>query len=188
MREKSAAAMPVIRAEDSRKISAFDDMTLVQLILERGVEAIEMLPENLRRNESAAAETIENNLRKVIIDEQPINPKYYDAMSDLLDALIRQRREEAIDYQEYLRQIVALTQKIKKPSETTAYPASVNSEAKRSLYDNLDKNEALRGKRTFRYAIRQPCIFLPQSMRQRKSGRRCCFNGIANSSSRKSLC
>ena len=38
------------------------------------------------------AETIENNVRKLIIDEQPINPKYYEKMSELLDALIRQRK------------------------------------------------------------------------------------------------
>jgi type I restriction enzyme R subunit len=115
----------------------------VQLILERGADAIESLPESIRKNEDATAETIENNLRKVIIDEQPVNPKYYEAMSDLLDALIQQRREEAIDYQEYLRKVVDLTKKVKKPSETSAYPASISSEAKRSLYDNLDKNESL---------------------------------------------
>ncbi|NBX03417.1 MAG: type I restriction endonuclease subunit R [Alphaproteobacteria bacterium] len=132
-----------IRAEDSEKISAFDDLSLVQLILERGADAIESLPESIRKNEEATAETIENNLRKVIIDEQPVNPKYYEAMSDLLDALIQQRREEAIDYQEYLRKVVDLTKKVKKPSETAAYPASISSEAKRSLYDNLDKNESL---------------------------------------------
>ena len=72
-----------------------------------------------------------------------INPKYYEAMSDLLDALIQQRREEAIDYQAYLSKVVDLTKKIKKPSETSSYPASISSETKRSLYDNLDKNESL---------------------------------------------
>jgi type I restriction enzyme R subunit len=45
------------------------------------------------------AETIENNMRKVIIDEQPINPKYYEKMSELLDALIEQRRKEALTYE-----------------------------------------------------------------------------------------
>ncbi|NDE91709.1 MAG: restriction endonuclease subunit R, partial [Alphaproteobacteria bacterium] len=132
-----------IRAEDSKKISAFDDLSLVQLILERGVDAVEALPESIRKNEEATAETIENNLRKVIIDEQPVNPKYYETMSDLLDALIQQRREEAIDYQEYLRKVVDLTKQVKKPSETGAYPSSISSEAKRSLYDNLEKNAPL---------------------------------------------
>ena len=51
------------------------------------------LPEGIRKNKEAVAETIENNVRKLIIDEQPINPKYYEKMSELLDALIEQRTQ-----------------------------------------------------------------------------------------------
>ncbi|MEQ1668689.1 MAG: HsdR family type I site-specific deoxyribonuclease, partial [Sulfuriferula sp.] len=61
-----------IRAEDSEIISTFDDISLVQLIVERGVDALQELPKGIRDNKEAVAETIENNLRKVIIDEQPI--------------------------------------------------------------------------------------------------------------------
>ena len=39
-----------IRAEESEKISAFDDMTLVQLIVERGADAVKALPEGIRKN------------------------------------------------------------------------------------------------------------------------------------------
>src|SRR5213596_3793106 len=95
-----------IRAEESEKISAFDDMSLVQLIVERGAGAADALPEGIRKSQEAVAETIENNVRKLIIDESPINPKYYEKMSELLDALIQQRRQEAIAYEEYLRRIV----------------------------------------------------------------------------------
>ncbi len=45
--------------------------------------------EKVRENPEAMAETIENNVRKLIIDETPANPKYYEKMSELLDALIR---------------------------------------------------------------------------------------------------
>lgn len=31
---------------------------------------------------------IENNVRKTIVDENPVNPKYYEQMSVLLDELI----------------------------------------------------------------------------------------------------
>ena len=82
-----------IRAEESEKVSAFDDMSLIQLIVERGADAVDALPEGIRKNQEAVAETIENNVRKLIIDEQPINPKYYEKMSELLDALIEQRRQ-----------------------------------------------------------------------------------------------
>ena len=132
-----------IRAEESEKISAFDDMSLVQLLVERGVDAVKSLPEGIRTSQKATAETIENNLRKVIIDEQPINPKYYEKMSELLDALIKERKEEATAYEEYLAKIVELTKKVKNPNIGTVYPASVNTGAMRALYDNLEKDESL---------------------------------------------
>ncbi len=132
-----------IRAEESEKVSAFDDVSLVQLIVERGAAAVDALPDGIRKDKEAVAEAIENNVRRLIIDEQPINPKYYEKMSALLDALIEQRRKEALDYQEYLRRIVELTKKIANPEASGAYPARMNTPGKRALYDNIDKDEAL---------------------------------------------
>src|ERR1700751_733757 len=95
------------------------------------------------RANKAVAETIENNVRKLIIDEQPINPKYYEKMSELLDALLQQRRQNALDYQKYLEEIVELTKKMKNPLAGETYPKTLDTPAKRALYDNLGKNEAL---------------------------------------------
>lgn len=91
------------------------------------------------------AETIENNLRKVIIDEQPLNPKYYEKMSELLEALIQKRKAEALDYAAYLQQVIELTRQIADPSGRggAAYPKSLNTNARRALYDNLGQNEEL---------------------------------------------
>jgi len=132
-----------IRAEESEKVSAFDDLSLIQLIVERGESAVNALPGGIRNNKQALAETIENNVRKLIIDEQPINPKYYEKMSELLDALIKERKEQAIEYEKYLRKIVELTRKVKNPAGDGNYPTALNTNAKRALYDNLDKNETL---------------------------------------------
>jgi type I restriction enzyme R subunit len=132
-----------IQAEDSTTVSAFEDMSLVQLIVELGVGAVDALPKGIRENKEAVAETIENNVRKLIIDEQPINPKYYEKMSELLDALIRQRKQEAIDYKKYLEKIVELTKQAKNGPGGAAYPKALNTQAKRALYDNLGKDEAL---------------------------------------------
>jgi type I restriction enzyme R subunit len=130
-----------IKADESEKVSAFDDMSLVKLIIERGADAVKALPKNIRKNKEAIAQVIENNVRKLIIDEQPINPTYYDKMSDLLDALIKQRRKKAIDYQEFLRRIVGLTKKVSNPEMGAAYPMTMNTPGKRALYDNLERNE-----------------------------------------------
>jgi len=132
-----------IRAEESEKISAFDDMSLVQLIVERGADAVDALPKGIRENKESVAETIENNVRRLIIDEQPINPKYYEKMSELLDALITQRKLEALDYQKYLEKIVELTKKVMNPTEGQTYPKALDTPAKRALYDNLGKDEGL---------------------------------------------
>jgi type I restriction enzyme R subunit len=132
-----------ISADPSRKISTFDDMTLIQLIVERGAAAVDELPEGIRKNPDAVAETIENNNRRVIIEESRANPKYYERMSSLLDALIQERKQEAIAYEEYLRRIVELTRHIKLPEASREYSARLNTPAKRALYDNLGQDEIL---------------------------------------------
>ncbi len=132
-----------VRAEESETVSAFDDLTLVELIVAQGEKAVDALPEGIRRNEKAAAETIENNVRKLIIDEMAVNPKYYETMSGLLDALVLQRKRAALDYKAYLAKIVELTRKVKQPETQTAYPASINGPARRALFDNLDGDEQL---------------------------------------------
>jgi type I restriction enzyme, R subunit len=132
-----------IRAEESENISAFDDLSLIQLIVERGAGAVDALPKGLRENKETVAETIENNVRKLIIDEQPINPMYYDKMSELLDALIEQRKHNALDYAQYLEKIVALARQVINLTTGSSYPSTLGSAAKRALYDNLGHDEAL---------------------------------------------
>jgi len=125
-----------IRAEESEKLSAFDDLTLVDLVVERGEGAFDALPRGIRENQEAMAETIENNVRRLIIDEMSVNPKYYEKMSEVLDALIAQRKHEAMNYKLYLAQIVELTKKVSQP-DTRSYPIAVNTSARRAFYDNL---------------------------------------------------
>jgi type I restriction enzyme R subunit len=85
-----------IRAEESEKISSFDDMSLIQLIVERGPDAAADALKGVMKTDEAVAETIENNVRKLIINESPVDPAYYDKMSKLLDALIEQRRKGVV--------------------------------------------------------------------------------------------
>ena len=132
-----------IRAEDSETLSAFDDLPLVQLIVERGEGALDSLPGGIRKSEDAVAETIENNVRRLIIDESVVNPKYYEKMSRLLDALILKRKQDSIDYKEYLAEVVDLARKVSKPETGSSYPSRIDSVALRSLYDNLEDSPPL---------------------------------------------
>jgi type I restriction enzyme R subunit len=132
-----------IEADKSEKVSTFDDMSFVQLLVKKGEGAVDDLPDNVKKNKKLVAELIQNNVRKLIIDERPINPKYFDKMSELLDALVEKLRQEAIDYKEYLKEVAELARKIVDPNLGGDYPMSINSAGKRALYDFLLKNESL---------------------------------------------
>ena len=132
-----------IKAADSEVLTNFDDMSLIELIVARGPDAVNGLPDGIKNNKEAVAETIENNVRKLIIDESPVNPKYYERMSELLDALIEQRRAEAIDYAAYLNKIAELTKQAKDPNTTASYPAGLTSPGQRALFDNLENDTDL---------------------------------------------
>jgi len=132
-----------IGAEESRMLANFDDLSLVELLVEKGQDAIKALPKTIQKNKEAMAETIENNLRKAIIEKAPTNPMYYEKMSALLDELIKMRKEETQEYEKYLQKIIAASRKVMKPETASEYPASLNTNAKRALYDNLGNNEAL---------------------------------------------
>ncbi|MBT7484534.1 HsdR family type I site-specific deoxyribonuclease [Candidatus Peregrinibacteria bacterium] len=130
-----------ISASESEKLSAFDDKSLVELMAEKGVDALENLPEAIKKNEEAVAETIENNVRKLITDEMPTNPKYYQRMSELLDELVRKRRQADLEYQQYLAEIIELSKKVKDPSESDSYPNEINTKGKQALFDNIEQDE-----------------------------------------------
>ena len=133
-----------IRAEESEKISAFDDMSLIQLIVERGPDAVDAMPKGIMKTKEAVAETIENNVRKLIINESPVDPSYYEKMSKLLDALIEQRRKGVVSYKEYLEKIAKLTKEATMPGGGPGgYPVNVRTAAQRALYNNLGKDEGL---------------------------------------------
>src|SRR5207302_10569626 len=63
-----------ISADESETLSSFDDMTLVDLIVKKGEDAIEVLPDQVKQSHEATAETIEHNVRRLIIDEMPAYP------------------------------------------------------------------------------------------------------------------
>ncbi|MHB1955492.1 MAG: hypothetical protein ACYCOU_17285 [Sulfobacillus sp.] len=74
-------------------------------------------------------------MRKVIIDERPLNPKYYDRMSELLDALLEERRKGALEYKEFLARLLEQAAKLGKGESDTAYPEWADNGARRALCD-----------------------------------------------------
>ena len=111
------------------------------------------------------AETIANNVRKVIIDEHAMNPRYYDRMSELLDALIEERdARRPSSYKEYLRKLIDLAERLGKGESDSPYPEWADTGAKRALVD---------------FGWPDPEIALRQS-----TGRSCTRSRIAGSATR----
>ncbi|MEY8568801.1 type I restriction endonuclease subunit R [Brevibacterium linens] len=124
-----------IRADDSEIVSEFDDVGLVDLIVKLGAGAIDTLPQGIKKDPEAVAETITNNMRKVIIDEHATNPAYYDKMSALLDSIIEARRKAALDYKQYLAELLDTAKQLGSKGSHETYPEWVQNGAQRALID-----------------------------------------------------
>lgn len=127
-----------IEADEPRKISPFDDMPLLDLIVKTGIgTAIAAQLGGLKGNKDAIAETIENNVRRKIIKEHLNDPAYYETMSALLDEIIAARKAKAIEYEQYLKRIAELAKQVEAgQAEDTPEPLK-KSPALRALYNNL---------------------------------------------------
>ena len=126
-----------IEADEPRKISPFDNMGLLELIVKTGIaNAIATQLGGLKGNKKAIAETIENNVRRKIIKEHLNDPAYYDRMSALLDEIIAARRAKAIAYEEYLRHIADLATRVE-AGQADDTPVELNTSGRRALYNNL---------------------------------------------------
>lgn len=132
-----------IQADEPRKISPFDDMPLLELIVKSGIaKAIEELPEGLKASQEAVAEVIENNVRSKIVREQINDPAFYAKMSALLAEIIAARKDKALRYEEYLKKIAELAKMVEE-GVSPDIPRSLNSPGKRAIYNNLGQDEAL---------------------------------------------
>lgn len=128
-----------IQADVPRKISPFDDMPLLELVVKSGIaDAINQLPEGIRGDRTAVAETIENNVRSKIIKDHLNDPAYFEKMSVLLDEVIAFRKEQADRYEEYLQRIAELAKRVQLGQEVET-PASLTTPGRRALYNNLKK-------------------------------------------------
>ena len=98
--------LKAFEADEPRKISPFDNMGLLELIVKTGIaDAINKQLGGLKGDRTAIAEVIENNVRRKIIKEHLNDPAFYEKMSTLLDEIIAARKAKAIEYEEYLKWI-----------------------------------------------------------------------------------
>jgi type I restriction enzyme, R subunit len=132
-----------IEADEPRKISPFDNMGLLELIVKTGIaNAIATQLGGLKGDKNAIAETIENNVRRKIVKEHLNDPAFYEKMSQLLDEIIAARKAKAIEYEQYLRRIAELSKKVE-AGQADDTPPQLDTRGKRALWNNLHHNETL---------------------------------------------
>lgn len=131
-----------INADSSETQYKLDETTLLDIIVTNGLEdAIKAMPESFNKNKKAMALAVENNIASTIINNKNQNPRYYSKMSELLNELIKIRKEQNLDYKEYIKQLVELTKKVKNPEKSGKYPETMYNIRLMGLYDILNKDE-----------------------------------------------
>lgn len=129
-----------IVANESVIIAEMDDFTLLDFIINREDD---LKSDNKKTRESAAA-SIENNIRKKIVDKVTVNPAYYAKMSEVLEKLINERKKGALDYKKLLEMYMTLAKNVQNPENNSRYPDSIRkSDALMALYDNCGEDEEL---------------------------------------------
>jgi type I restriction enzyme R subunit len=127
-----------IQAEEPRQISPFGELSLIELIVKSGIaDAINNMPNGIKGNKQAVAETIENNVRQKIIKEHLVDPAFYEEMSTLLGEIIKERKSNAIEYEEYLKKIADLAARVQSGKADNT-PDSLKTPGVRAIYSNLN--------------------------------------------------
>jgi type I restriction enzyme R subunit len=132
-----------IEADEPRKISPFDNVSLLDLIVNSGIaKAIAEQLGGMKGCKESIAETIENNVRSKIVKEHLNDPAYYDRISTLLDEIIKARKARALDYEAYLKKMADLVKNLVQGKGDNT-PSSLNTAGRRALYNNLENDEVL---------------------------------------------
>jgi type I restriction enzyme R subunit len=129
-----------VEADAATELGELGARSLVELIVDTGIHDAIAREINAKGKLSnrAVAETIINNVRKVIIRDQLTDPRFYEQMSLLLDDLIRQSREGAQAYEIFLRNAEALASRLAEKQPEEGVPASLHGNHEASmLYNNL---------------------------------------------------
>tara|TARA_R110002049_G_scaffold70521_6_gene182117 strand:+ start:5991 stop:9095 length:3105 start_codon:yes stop_codon:yes gene_type:complete len=113
-----------IQADQADDLGNLDGLSLTQLIIETGIhDAIaKKLNAQGKLSNNSVAEGIINNVRKTIIREQLTDPRFYADMSQLLDDLIKQKRDDTESYEAFLRKAEALVRQMAAKESTRPYP------------------------------------------------------------------
>jgi type I restriction enzyme R subunit len=114
-----------VQADPAVELGRLSQLSLTEMIIETGIHDAIARKLNARGqlSRNAIAEGIINNVRKTIIRDQLTDPRFYEEMSKLLDDLIKQQRDDAADYEQFLKDAEALVMRLARKQPTANIPA-----------------------------------------------------------------
>lgn len=128
-----------LTADNAQEIGNCEDLTLLDIVEKEGNT---LADDGNKEHKKTAAESIENNIRRKVVERSIVNPKYYATMSEILETLIRERKQGVKDYSELMKEYIRLVKEIERPEDTGEYPESIRrSKALMAIYDNVSKDE-----------------------------------------------
>jgi type I restriction enzyme, R subunit len=133
-----------LNARDPRLLMAFqDDVTLLDLIAASGIDKV--LADELkamRAQPEVITEMVVQNIRLKISRDEMQNPAFFERMSQRLNQILEQQRQESITYEKILKELEKLVKEMHNGSQQQ-YPPAINTQDLRTLYNNLNHNEKL---------------------------------------------
>ena len=129
-----------VQADPAEELGDMADLSLTELIIQSGIhDAIaKKLNAKGKLSTKSIAEGIINNLRKTIIRDQLTDPRFYAQMSKLLDDLIKQSRDDAAAYEQFLRRAEELARQLASKSTDAVVPTSLNANREAAvIFNNL---------------------------------------------------
>jgi type I restriction enzyme R subunit len=131
-----------VQADPATDLGELGALSLTDLIIKTGIhDAIaKQLNNKGKLTNNAIAEGIIHNVRKTIIRDQLNDPVFYEQMSKLLDDLIKQSREDAAAYEEFLRNAEALVKRLATNHSNEDLPEVLQGKHEAAvIYNNLPK-------------------------------------------------
>ena len=159
-----------VKAEPSTVLTTLNGKTLSELIAANAEETGEK-----KVGEKNAADTISNNIKRDITEKSCKNPKFYDKLSKLLDEIVKQLKEEAISYKEFLQKIEKLSKEVVSGgTRQPGYSPKLSTARQKALFDNAPESMDVSERERFA-EIMDSCItnnaqpgFETNTMKERK--------------------
>ena len=123
-------------AKNAEKLGDLGNLSFLDLVAKKGVESPEVAAaQSGVGGERAVAETMASEVRSYIVRKRETNPAEYRKFSERINRLLEDYARDKTAYKKLLEDLVKLAEEIR--ADRNIVDPRLDTEAKRSLYDNL---------------------------------------------------